>query len=191
MAGATQHIVLAVTGATGMLYVPALLALLADAGVEVHGVISRAGRQVLALELELEPTDLAGIGRWYDVDDFTAPMASGSCPYDAMVILPCTMGTLAAIASGVSSNLIHRAADVMLKERRPLLLAARETPLNRTHLKNMLAVHDAGGIICPPMPSFYTRPADLPEMARNFAGRICDQLRLPVSGIRRWQGTGN
>ncbi len=183
-----NRIILAITGATGMLYVPALLELLSAEQVEVHGIISRAGRQVFRLELAMDPADLDGVGRWYDADDFTAPMASGSCPYRAMVILPCTMGSLAAIASGVSSNLIHRAADVTLKERRPLLLAVRETPLNRTHLRNMLAVHDAGGLICPPMPSFYTRPADLQEMARNFAGRICDQLGIRTEGIQRWQG---
>ncbi len=183
----TKRIILAITGATGMIYVTALLELLAGEDVEVHGIISAAGRQVLRLEADAEPGDLAGVS-WYGVDDFTAPMASGSSRYDAMIILPCTMGTLGAIAAGVSSNLIHRAADVSLKERRPLLLAVRETPLGRTHLKNMLAVHDAGAIICPPMPSFYTRPADLRQMATNFAGRICDQVGIRIAGLSRWQG---
>ncbi len=183
-----KRIILAITGATGMLYVTALLELLAPRNVEVHGIVSAAGRQVLRLETGTGPGDLPGVARWYGVDDFTAPMASGSSRYDAMVILPCTMGTLGAIAAGVSGNLIHRAADVSLKERRPLVLAVRETPLNRTHLKNMLAVHDAGAIICPPMPSFYTRPADLDEMARTFAGRICDQVGIRVPGLSRWQG---
>ena len=188
MAGGGQRIILAVTGATGMLYVAALLELLADQDVEVHGIISDAGRQVLRLEMDMDADALPGIARWFEIDDFTAPMASGSSLYRAMVILPCTMGSLAAIASGVSNNLIHRAADVTLKERRPLLLAVRETPLNRTHLKNMLTVHDAGAIVCPPMPSFYSRPVDLGEMARNYAGRLCDQMGIRTTGIQRWQG---
>jgi 4-hydroxy-3-polyprenylbenzoate decarboxylase len=105
-----------------------------------------------------------------------------------MVILPCTMGTLGAIATGGGRNLIHRAADVTLKECRPLVLAPRETPLGRIHLQNMLALHEAGAIICPPMPSFYQQPRDLNEMARNFAGRICDQLGIHVADLPRWQG---
>ncbi len=182
------RIVVAVTGASGALYACKLLELAADmADVEVHGLISDAGRQVLAMETGLAPVDLPGVARWYEVDDFTAPMASGSALYDGMVIVPCTMGTLAAIAAGFSRNCIHRAADVMLKERRPLVLAVRETPLNRTHLENMLRVHDAGGIICPAMPAFYHQPADLDAMARQFAGRLLEQLGIPVPALCRWR----
>ncbi len=183
-----NRILLAVTGATGMLYVPELLSLLAEQEVEVHGIISGSGRKVLKLELGLEDhTQLAGVSRWFAIDDFTAPVASGSSRYGAMVILPCTMGTLGGIAAGYSGNLIHRAADVTLKERRPLLLAVRETPLNRTHLRNMLSVQEAGAIICPPMPSFYMQPKSLQEMARHFAARICDQLGIDVQ-VPRWSG---
>ena len=186
---ATKRIILAVTGATGMLYVTALLELLQrQKNVTVHAIISNAGRQVLRLEQDLDPAELHGVDRWFDIDDFTAPMASGSSCYDAMIILPCTAGTLAAVAGGFSGNLIHRAADVSLKERRPLLLAVRETPLNRTHLKNMLAVHDAGAVVCPPMPSFYQQPEDLKDMASHFAGRLCDQVNIMIPGLKRWQG---
>ncbi len=184
----SRRIILAVTGATGMLYVTALLDLLAGQDAEVHGVISDSGRKVLRLEQNMEPEDLPAVDRWFSANDFTAPAASGSARYDAMVILPCTAGTLGALAGGYSGNLIHRAADVSLKERRPLVLAVRETPLNRTHLKNMLALHDAGAIICPPMPSFYLHPADLGEMARQFAGRICDLIGLRIDGLPRWEG---
>ncbi len=184
----TQRIILAITGATGMLYVTALLDLLADQNVAVDAIISAAGSKVLGLEQDMVPEDLPNINRWFAADDFTAPPASGSARYDAMIILPCTVGTLGAVASGFSGNLIHRAADVTLKERRPLLLAVRETPLNRTHLNNMLALHDAGAIICPPMPSFYLHPADLATMARQFAGRICDQIGLHLQELPRWQG---
>ena len=184
----SHRIILAITGATGMLYVTAFLDLLCGQDVEIDAVISDCGRKVLKLEKNLQPEDLPGIANWFAVDDFTAPVASGSSCYDAMVILPCTTGTMGAIATGYSGNLIHRAADVSLKERRPLVLAVRETPLNRTHLTNMLALHDAGAIICPPMPSFYLKPADLDDMARQFAGRICDQIDVHIPDLPRWQG---
>jgi 4-hydroxy-3-polyprenylbenzoate decarboxylase len=184
-----QHrIILAITGATGMLYVRALLDLLTDQNVVVDAIISDSGRKVLGLEQDMVPEDLPNINRWFAADDFTAPPASGSARYDSMIILPCTVGTLGALASGFSGNLIHRAADVCLKEQRPLLLAVRETPLNRTHLNNMLTLHDAGATICPPMPSFYLHPQSLQEMARQFASRICDQVGLHLAGMPRWQG---
>ena len=185
-----ERIVLAITGATGMLYVTAFLELVAGQKVEVDAIISDSGKKVLKLEKDMLAEDLPGVTNWFDADDFTAPPASGSALYDAMVILPCTTGTMGAIAGGYSGNLIHRAADVSLKERRPLVLAVRETPLNRTHLTNMLALHDAGAIICPPMPSFYLKPVDLDAMARQFAGRICDQIGLHVNELPRWQGNG-
>jgi len=189
MAGC-ERLLLGITGATGMLYVPALLDLLAAGQAEAHGILSAAGRQVLQLELGMGPEQLPQVSQWFAADDFTAPPASGSARYDAMVVLPCTVGSLAAIANGFCGNLLHRCADVSLKERRPLLLAVRETPLNRTHITNMLAAHEAGAIICPPMPSFYTHPKGLDDLARNFAARICDQLGIAVSGvtIKRWQG---
>jgi flavin prenyltransferase len=137
---------------------------------------------------QMAPEALPSVERWFAIDDFTAPMASGSSLYDAMIVLPCTVGTLGAIAGGYSGNLIHRAADVTLKERRPLILAVRETPLNRTHLTNMLRVHEAGAIIFPPMPSFYHKPDSLEAMARHYAGRLCDQLGLQVGDMKRWGG---
>lgn len=183
-----RRLILGITGATGMLYLKALLELLADREIEVDAVISDCGRKVLHLEQDMTTKDLPGVDRWFAVDDFTAPPASGSACYDAMVILPCTTGTMGAIAGGYCGNLIHRAADVMLKERRTLILAVRETPLNRTHLTNMLALHDAGAVICPPMPSFYLKPENLQTMARQFAGRVCDQLGVRIADLPRWQG---
>ena len=185
-----RRLLLGITGATGMLYVPKFLELLSTANVEVHGILSQAGCKVLHFELGLQPNDLQQVSRWFAVDDFTAPPASGSAQYDAMVVLPCTVGSLAAIAGGFCGNLLHRAADVTLKERRPLILAVRETPFNRTHLRNMLAAHEAGAIICPPIPSFYQHPANIDDLARQFAARICDLLDVPVSvtSIKRWQG---
>ncbi len=181
-----KKIILAVTGASGSLYAVEFLRLLAEIDVEVDAVISEAGEKVLKLELGLQARELEGVNSWYGAKDFTAPMASGSSRYGAMVVLPCSMGSLAAIAGGMSANLIHRAADVMLKEKRPLALVVRETPLNRTHLHNMLKAHDSGAIICPAMPSFYHQPGSIREMARQFAGRVADQLGLEIPGLKRW-----
>ncbi|WP_232363827.1 UbiX family flavin prenyltransferase [Desulfogranum japonicum] len=189
MITAKKRILLAVTGATGMLYVPSFLKLAAENQVEVHGIISEAGKKVLQFELDKHAEELEGVNHWYACNDFTAAPASGSARFDGMVVLPCTVGTLGAIAGGVSYNLIHRAADVCLKERRTLLLAVRETPLNRIHLQNMLQLHDAGAIICPPLPTFYNRPADFAEMARNYAGRICDLMGIENLGVKRWEGS--
>ena len=188
MTGAAQKqkLLLGVTGASGMLFVTSFLAVLANVDIEIHGICSQAGRKVLKMEQGLAPEDLPIVSTWFDHEDMTAPPASGSSDYTAMVILPCTMGSLAAIAGGLSINLIHRAADVMLKERRKLVLAVRETPLNRTHLKNMLTIHDAGAILCPTMPSYYLCPATLEQAAETYSWRLADQLGLHIPGRKRW-----
>jgi len=182
-----KRFILAITGASGSLYALEFLKIMHTLDAEVHAIISEAGRQVLGIELGIRPQDLDEyVAKWYDVRDFAAPMSSGSSLFDGMIVLPCTMGTLASIANGISRNLIHRAADVTLKERRPLLLAVRETPFNKTHLQNMLRAHEAGAIICPPMPSFYNKPQSIEEMARVFAGRLASLLGLEVPDQPRW-----
>ncbi|MEW6218568.1 MAG: UbiX family flavin prenyltransferase [Thermodesulfobacteriota bacterium] len=186
-----QRALVAITGASGSLYALHVLAQLARLGVEVHGIVSEAGRQVLALETDREPASLAEVAVWHRVTDLAAAPASGSSRYAAMIVVPCSMGTLAAIAGGLSRNLIHRAADVTLKERRPLVLAVRESPVGRIHLANMLAAHDAGAIICPAMPAFYHRPASLDEMAGYFAGRLCELAGFPIPDLARWRGVDN
>jgi len=184
-----KKIILAITGASGSLYAVQFLKGLQQADVEIHAIISKAGRLVLQHELGLTPDDLQKyVAKWHAADDFAAPMSSGSSKFEAMVVVPCTMGSLGAIANGIAKNLIHRAADVILKEKKPLLLAVRETPLNRIHLENLLKVHDAGATICPPMPSFYHHPESLEEMAAFFAGRLADLIGIEVSGLKRWQG---
>lgn len=182
----SDKLLLAITGASGMLHLTSFLRLIAPLGIRVDGICSASGRKVLAMEEQLEPEQLPGVERWFDPGDFAAPPASGSSHYTGMVILPCTMGSLAAIAAGLSINLIHRAADVMLKERRRLVLVVRETPFNRTHLHNMLQVHDAGGIICPPMPGHYLQPKTLAEAADTFSWRLADQLGLTIPRRKRW-----
>lgn len=181
-----KKIIVAITGASGMIYARELFRHLETLEVEVHTIISEAGEQVLQLELGLEKTVFTGVTFW-GIKQFTAPMASGSAGFDGMVVVPCTMGTLGGIASGLSQNLIHRAADVMLKERKPLVLSVRETPLNRTHLTNMLSAHDSGAIICPAMPSMYQKPKSISEMANNYAARLLELLGLDVQ-YSRWQG---
>lgn len=185
-----RPLLLGITGASGMLYVPPLLHLLRTSDVAVHAIISEAGQKVLRLELGLAPEELGHVQRWFAPDDFAAAPASGSSCYRGMLVLPCTVGSLAAIAAGYCGNLIHRAADVTLKEKRPLLLVVREMPLNRTHLRNMLTAHEAGATICPAMPAFYNKPQNLQTMAHNFALRLCDLLHVPVAddGQSRWQG---
>ncbi len=187
-----KPVIVAITGASGSLYAEMVLQLLHKAEIPVHAVISEAGRKVLSLERGKSVADLNPfVERWFDLGDFTAPVASGSSIYRAMIVMPCSMGTLAAIANGLSVNLIHRAADVSLKERRPLLLAVRETPLNRTHLSNMLKVHDAGATVFPIMPSFYDKPISLDDMARQFAGRVLDHLGYDAGQLRRWTGNAD
>jgi 4-hydroxy-3-polyprenylbenzoate decarboxylase len=183
-----QKILLGVTGASGMLYLRSFLAmLLPREDITIDGIISSAGVNVLRMEEGLNKHQLPKVERWFDENDFTAAPASGSSNYAAMVVLPCTMGSLAAIANGLSNNLIHRAADVMLKEKRTLVLAVRETPLNRTHLTNMLAAHDAGAVICPTLPSFYFRPQTLAEATDSYAWRLADQLGIEIVNRKRWK----
>ncbi len=189
---ATGHppLLLAVTGASGIIYAVKFLEIMAGLGQEVDLILSEAGQQVAELELGSAGTDkLKGFARMvYDLHDMAAAPASGSARWKAMVILPCTMGTLASVANGLSSNLIHRAADCFLKERRPLIMVPRETPFNRNHLRNMVLAHEAGAVIFPAMPSFYHRPSSIDEMAEFFAGRLSEFIGLPVPGLKRWTG---
>ena len=184
-----KRVILAISGASGSLYAVEFLKIMAELGVEVDGLISAAGEKVLKIELGMEQKDLRHVRRWYGADDFTAPMASGSSLYHGMAVLPCTMGALGSIAGGQSRNLLHRAADVMLKERRPLVLAVRETPFNGVHLKNMLSAHEAGAIICPAMPAFYHRPEVIVDLAHDFAGRVAALLGFEAPNMRRWEGS--
>ncbi len=179
--------VVAVTGASGMIYARELLAYFAGRpDLELHAIISEAGAQVLSLELGLTPGELAPHALWHRVDDFTSPLASGSFRARALAVVPCSMGSLGAIAQGAGRNLIHRAAEVFLKERRPVILVVRETPLSLIHLRNLTRVAEAGATVFPACPGFYHRPASLTELARQFAGRILDQLGLEHRLGPRW-----
>lgn len=184
----SQRIILAVTGASGMPYALTLARALAAApGVELSCIVSKAARTVLEIETDEGPNALAGLAaRSWEQDDLAAPPASGSWPHAGMVVCPCSMASLAAIARGLGTNLIHRAADVCLKERRPLILAPRETPLSRVHLENMLAAHTAGAHIVPACPGFYHRPQTVQDLCDHLAGRILDLLGIPHDLCARW-----
>jgi 4-hydroxy-3-polyprenylbenzoate decarboxylase len=183
-----NRVILAVTGASGMPYAEALVrALTILGGVELHIIVSKAAARVLEVESDTTLEDLTAPAQavWGE-NDIAAPPASGSWLNRGMIICPCSMATLGKVANGIGDNLINRAADVCLKERRPLILVTRETPFNRTHLDNMLKAHDAGATIMPASPSFYLRPASIWEMTSQFAGRVLDCLGLHLAPSGRW-----
>jgi len=190
------RIVLAITGASGSIYGLRLLEELLKAGHQVTLVASASGREVCRFEIgvDLDAADELK-QRWQlpqadltlrGVDDLWAPEASGSAAPDAMVIAPCSMGTVGRIAAGISGTLIERAADVMLKERRPLLLLPRETPFSCIHLENLLKLSQAGARIVPAMPAFYQKPTTMEDLVDFVVGKLLDQLGISHSLFRRW-----
>jgi 4-hydroxy-3-polyprenylbenzoate decarboxylase len=195
---APHNITIAVTGASGSIYAAEILrTLAADTRVtKINFVASENSLRVFAEELKISGrNDLAEklLGapctklQTHADTDIGANIASGSYPTDAMIILPCSMGTLAAIANGLAANLIQRAADVCLKENRPLLLCIRETPFNRIHLRNMQLASDAGAIIYPVIPTLYNHPQTTTDMARQFVHRVLAHIGLPQPGAYQWQ----
>jgi 4-hydroxy-3-polyprenylbenzoate decarboxylase len=198
---APQTITLAFTGASGMPYGLRLLECLVAARCRVYLLYSAAAQVVAKQECDLTlPTQPREATRMFSErfgardgqitafarDDWLAPVASGSNPADAMAVCPCTMGTLGAIAHGLADNLIERAADVMLKERRPLILVPREAPLSAIHLDNMLKLARAGAVILPPAPGFYARPQSIADLVDFIVARVLDQLQVPHELVPRW-----
>ena len=185
-----KRIIVAISGASGAVYGVRLLQVLREwANVQTHLTVSDAGLLNLQQELDLGRADVEALADVvYPVHDVGAAIASGSFQCEGMVVAPCSMRTLAAVAHGLSDNLITRAADVMLKERRRLILMVRETPLNLAHLLNMTSVTEMGGIIFPPLPSFYHRPPTLADMIDHTVSRVLDLLGLPQVNAPRWNG---
>jgi len=185
-----RRLIVAVTGASGACYGLRLLQTLRETpGLETHLVISDAGRLTLQHELDMEVEAFEALADVvHDSHDIGASIASGSFQSCGMVIAPCSMRTLAAVAHGLSDNLITRAADVIIKERRRLILLTREAPLNLAHLRNMISVTEMGGIIYPPAPAFYQRPQTLAEIINHTVSRIVDLLEIPQSQAMRWDG---
>ena len=184
----SERIVVGISGASGVAYGITALKLLRGLGVETHVVMSRSAQVTLAHETALRVSDVRDLaGVWYSNDDIGAAIASGSFPVRGMIVAPCSIKTLSEIATGITGSLLSRAADVMLKERRRLVLMVRETPLHAGHLKNMLAATEAGAIICPPVPAFYAKPATIDEMVQHSVGRVLDLFGLDAGVVRRWR----
>jgi 4-hydroxy-3-polyprenylbenzoate decarboxylase len=185
----TRRIVVAITGATGTVYGVRLLEELKRVGVATHLIISRAGALNAAAEFDMSRTEIEALADVVHSErDVGASIASGSFRTDGMVIAPCSAKSLAAVATGVGDNLVARAADVTLKERRKLVLLVRETPLHAVHLNNMLTVTAMGGIIFPPVPAFYTKPTSIADIVDQTIGRVLDVLGVDSVLTRRWQG---
>ncbi len=178
-----RKIVVAITGASGAIYAKLLLDFLTkQKNIEVGVLMSDNAKTVWQHELNLEHKDYSF--NYYHKNDFKAPFASGSAQYDTMIVIPCSMGTLARIANGISNDLLTRAADVILKERRKLILVARETPYNLIHINNMKQVTEAGGIICPATPSYYSNPKTLEDVAKTVVDRVIDLINFENPSYR-------
>ena len=197
-----MEITVAITGASGSIYAHRTLQLLAASGIvkTVNLILSDTAATVAQVEMGVKLSDIASIKDWLELpsdsglirqwrlDNFAAKPSSGSNKQAGMIIVPCSMGTLGAIASGAGTNLIHRAADVCLKERRKLVLVPRETPFNAVHLENMLRLAHAGAQILPASPGFYHRPGSIDELVEHLCYRILDQFDIPHSKKSQWTG---
>lgn len=184
-----KRIIVAMTGATGSILGIRILQTLKRLNIETHLVISKWAEATIKYETDFHPLDVRNLADYfYAAKDVSAPISSGSFPTDGMIVVPCSMKTLAGIRTGYSEDLIARAADVILKERKKLVMVARETPLSDIHLDNMLALTRSGAIIFPPVPAFYTRPQSLDDMVQQSVGRILDQLDIDTADFDRWTG---
>jgi 4-hydroxy-3-polyprenylbenzoate decarboxylase len=194
-----RHFIVAITGASGSAYGLRLVSELLSSGVRVSLILTSAGRQVIKHEMGLDWSDETKEQRHQvqeyfasiavdclAIDDFWAGSASGSAAADAMIVVPCSMGTIGRVAAGLSGNLLERAADVMLKERRPLILVPRETPFNTIHLENLLRLSQSGAVVLPAMPGFYHGPESIDDLVAFVAGKILDQLDVQHTLFTRW-----
>lgn len=184
-----KRLIVGITGASGAIYGVRLLRLLQQTAIETHLVMSRSAKIALAQELDIKVSDVAALADVvHQVDNIGATISSGSFKTLGMVIAPCSMRSLSEIASGVTSSLVTRAADVVLKERRRLVLMVREAPLHVGHLKSMAAATEIGAVIYPPVPAFYARPKSLEQMVDHTLGRVLDLFDIPTEAVSRWGG---
>lgn len=182
-----MKIIIGITGATGFIYGYQLLKQLKELKVETHLIVSKSGELTQNIESEVTRSELRELAHaHHSINDVSAPIASGSYQTDGMIIAPCSMKTLAEVANGFSQNLISRAADVILKERKKLVLLTRETPLNLAHLENMRKVTEMGGIIAPPVPAFYNQPKTIDDLIAHTVGRTLDLFQLESRKLKRW-----
>ena len=183
-------LIVGITGATGTIFGVRLLQMLDGSGVETHMVLSKWAARTLVHETDYSIEQVQNLAAYnYSLGDQGAAISSGSFVTLGMVIVPCSMRTLAAIANGLADNLIHRAADVILKERRKLVLVVRESPLHEIHLENMLKLSRMGVVIWPPVPAFYNHPQNLDDMINHIAMRVLDQFDIHLDVMNRWDGT--
>ena len=184
-----MRIIVGISGATGAIYGVRILERLRDAGVETHLVISRWGARTLMHETPYSREQVEALASFtYSPGDMGAAISSGSFRTDGMIVAPCSAKTLAAIAHGFGDHLIHRAADVVLKERRRLVLLVREAPLSDIHLENMLTLSRVGAVVLPPLPAFYNHPRTIDDLVDHTVSRVLDQFGLETSGVERWSG---
>ena len=184
-----MRIVVGVSGASGAIYGFRLLEKLRDQGAETHLILSRAGEKTGFLEMGKKAADWRALATVvHSVDDISSPLASGSFRTDGMAVAPCSIHSLSAIAAGITDNLLVRAADVHLKERRRLILMVRETPFHLGHLRTMAAVTELGAIVAPPIPGFYHQPSTILDLVDGSVDRVLDLLGLPDPGAARWNG---
>jgi flavin prenyltransferase len=182
------RIVVGISGASGVYYGVRLLQLLRTTDVEIHLVMSRAAQVTLGYETDLKVADVNALAHVvYGPQDIAAAISSGSFPTRGMIVAPCSIRSLAEIATCVTTSLLTRAADVMLKERRRLVLMVRETPLHLGHLRAMVSATEAGAIICPPVPAFYAKPASIEQMVDHTLGRVLDLFGIDIGAVRRWK----
>jgi 4-hydroxy-3-polyprenylbenzoate decarboxylase len=186
-------ILIGINGATGVIYGIRLLQVLSEIpDIETHVVISEAGTQTIEIETEYKADEIRAMAdHWYPIDDIGASIASGSFKHDGMIIAPCSMKTLSAIAHTYADNLLTRAADVTLKERRRLILLVRETPLHLGHLRNMISVCEMGGIIMPPAPAFYHKPDTIQDIVDHTVGKMLDLFDIDHNLYQRWSGSAS
>lgn len=184
-----KRIIVGISGASGIVYGVRALQLLRDCSVETHLVISKSAKLTLHYELDMSVTELESLAsEVHAIKNVGASIASGSFPTAGMLIAPCSVRTMSEIATGVTSTLLTRAADVVLKERRRLVLMVRETPLHTGHLRTMTQLSEMGAVIAPPVPAFYTRPQSLDDVVTQSVGRALDLFGLELEQVHRWQG---
>jgi flavin prenyltransferase len=182
-----QRLIIGISGASGVIYGVRLLQLLRNAGVETHLVMSKTAELTFAYETDLKIAEVRALANFsHPIDDMAASISSGSFRTAGMIVAPCSMRSMSEIASGVTTTLLTRAADVALKERRRLVLMVRETPLHTGHLRTMAALSEIGAIIAPPVPAFYAKPDSLDDMVEHTVGRVLDLFGIDIGVVRRW-----
>jgi len=184
-----RRLIVGISGASGVIYGVRMLEVLREAGVETHLVMSKSAELTLVYETDLKPKDMRALAsHFHAASDIAASISSGSFPTMGMIVVPCSVRSMSEIAAGVTGSLLSRAADVVLKERRRLVLAFRETPIHAGHLKTMMTLTEMGAIIAPIMPAFYNRPKSLDDIINHTVGRLLDLFGIETKIVKRWKG---